>query len=230
MNLHLFSTAGEDGLDEIVAVCRPYLEKRSEASVAYLPLASLSPEKWLAFTEKAFNGLARLATLNTESMSEPDMEAILRRAHLVLIPGGNTYLLNHRLHLSQLMPFLRKKILGGLPLAAFSAGTVLCGANILTANDVNMVDTPYFKGLEVTPFNFNVHYPVDPLAQAARDGWLSDYHVFHDNPVLLLADGAYVQVEKGGTRLVRGEAWILRAGIDKEKLETGLAIKLNPVA
>ena len=68
------------------------------------------------------------------------MEAILRRAAAVYIPGGNTFLLNHRLHAGGLLPYLRKKIQTGLPVAAFSAGTILCGPNILTSKDMNTVD------------------------------------------------------------------------------------------
>jgi dipeptidase E len=155
------------------------------------------------------------------------MEALLRDAVLVYIPGGNTFLLNHRLHISGLMPYLKKKIKAGLPVVAFSAGTVLCGPNILTSNDINMVDTSHFKGLEATPFNFNVHYPEDPLARAVRDDWLSEYHTFHDNPVILMADGAYMRVEGKKTTLVRGEAWIRHPGQEKQKLELGAAIKAN---
>ena len=221
MNLRLFSFLD---LNDTVDACRPYLEKQSEASVAYLPLASLVPERWLDQIEREFKGLARLAIVNTETMPADEIEAILRRAHLVLIPGGNTYLLNHRLQLSRLAAFLRKKIQSGLPLVASSAGTVLCGPNILTTNDLNMVDTPYFKSLDLAPFNFNVHYPTDPVAQAERDERLADYHVFHDNPVLLLTDSACVQIDKGGTKLVHGEAWILRAGKEKERLEPGQAV------
>ena len=46
MHLHLFSDPG-DGLRNIIEVSRPYLEDKDEATVAYLPLASLYAEKWL---------------------------------------------------------------------------------------------------------------------------------------------------------------------------------------
>jgi len=227
MNLHLFSTPGQDYLRDILAASRTYLEGKPEASLAYLPLATLSPEKWLEFTEKSFGGLARIEPINTESMDEPEMEAILRRARLVFIPGGNTFLLNHRLHTSRLMPFLRKKVQAGLPLVACSAGTVLCGPDVLTSRDLNMVPTTHFTGLNVSPFNFSVHYPEDEQGRADRDAWLSEYHVFHQHPVIILADGACVRVEKNKTSLESGEAWILRPGQEKKKLDPGVAIPVN---
>jgi dipeptidase E len=217
--LHLFCLPGRNDIRHILEAARPYLEDKSDALVAYLPLASLA-DQWQEYTEKAFRGLARVETINTELMTLPEMESILRRATLAYIPGGNTFLLSHRLHLSKLMPYLRKKVQAGLPVLAFSAGTVLCGPNILTSNDLNMAETPHFAGLEATPFNFNVHYTGDP----ARDEWLLEYHVFHDNPMVLMADDAYVRVEKQKATLVRGEAWVWRQGQEKEKLVAGQVI------
>jgi peptidase E len=215
INLHLFSTPGED-LRDILEACRPHLQHKSEPLVAYLPLASLS-NRWQTVTEQAFKGLARIETVNTETMTFAEMEAILRRAHVVYIPGGNTFLLAHRLHASQLMPYLRKKLQAGLPMVAFSAGIILCGPNILTSRDMNMVETPHFGGLNLTPFNFHVHYDDDIY----RDDWLGDYHVFQPNPVILMADDAYVRVDGKKTSLVRGNAWVLRRGQEKEKLVPG---------
>ena len=113
-----------------------------------------------------------------------------------------------------------------MPVVAFSAGTVLCGKNILTSNNLNIIPTTYFKGLEASPFNFNVHYPDDPLARAVRDDWLSEYHTFQDNPVLLMADGAYVRVDGKKTTLACGPAWILRKGQEKQELEEGKQIMI----
>jgi hypothetical protein len=56
------------------------------------------------------------------------------------------------------------------------------------------------------------------------DDWLADYHFFHDNPIIMLSDGAYVKVEGKKTTLVRGEAWVLRKDSDKEKIEEGESI------
>jgi dipeptidase E len=223
MNLHLFSTPGKDNIHAILEACRPTLEGKEDPVVAYFPAGSLG-DTFQEYTEKAFRGLTRVQTINTELMTLAEMEAILRSAALVYIPGGNTFLLNHRLHVSKIMDYLRKKVTAGLPLVAFSAGTVLCGPNVLTSNDMNTVETPYFQGLNVTPFNFNSHYPEDEYARAVRDNWLSEYHVFHENPILMLSDGAYVKVEGKNTQLVRGEAWILRKGQDKQKLAPGKAI------
>ncbi len=227
MDLHLFSSPGKGDIRFILEAARPYLVEKERPVVAYLPAASLE-FTWQEYTEKAFSGLARVETIDTELMTLPEMEAILRAAALVYLPGGNTYFLLQRLHLCKLFDHLRKKIAAGLPLIAFSAGTVLCGPNILTSNDMNTVETGHFKGLDLTPFNFSVHYPEDGAFQVWWDEWLLDYHVFHDNPIVLMADDAYVKVEGKKTTLVRGEAWVLHPGREKQELEAGKVIEVNP--
>lgn len=220
-NLHLFSSPGENDIRYILDASRPYFDGRDDPTLAYLPMASLA-DGWHAFTQKSFSGLARVALLNTETMTFPEMESILRKSHALYIPGGNTFLLNHRLHVSRLNVYLRKNILAGLPLLAFSAGAILCGPNILTSSDMNMLETPHFDGLNLLPFNLYAHYEDDPN----QDEWLSDFHVFQPNPVILLEDGAYLRVEGKKTSLVRGAAWILRRGDEKEKLPVGSQIML----
>jgi dipeptidase E len=223
MNLHLFSTPGDD-IRDIVEASRPYLEDKEDSTVAYLPLASLYVERWLEQAERAFKGLARLETVNAELMAQKEIEEVIRRASVVYVPGGNTFLLNHRLHVSGVMPYLQRAVKSGLPLIGFSAGMVLCGPNILTSKDMNTVETPHFDGLAVSSFNFSAHYPLDTYGQSVKDEWLADYHFFHDNPVIMLSDGAYVMVEGKKTTLVRGEAYIVRKDSDKEKIEEGESI------
>jgi len=223
IDLHLFSTPG-DNIRHIVEASRPYLENEDDPTVAYMPLASLYAEKWLEDNERAFKGLARLETVNAELMPQKEIEEIIRKSSLVYIPGGNTFLLNHRLYACGIMPYLKKKVGSGLPVVAFSAGSILCGSNILTANDMNTVETNYFDGLNATSFNFFAHYPLDAHGQSVQDAWLADYHFFHDNPVIMLCDGAYVRVEGKKTTLVRGEAYVMRKDSEKEKLKEGRAI------
>jgi peptidase E len=221
VKLHLFSTPGIDDLRYIVEASRPYLEGKENASVAYLPLASLYAERWLGFMQDAFKDLATVDLINAETMSLPEIQDILRRAAVLYIPGGNTFLLNHRLHITKLMPYL-SKLVQTMPVVAHSAGTILCGQNILTAKDLNSVGTTYFDGLKAVPYNFLVHYGEDgSFLQGVHDNWLADYHVFQDNPVVMMCDDAHIRVEGKRTFLECGNAWILREGREKEKLEPG---------
>ena len=226
MHLHLFSTPGEKDLRNVVEASRPYLEDKDDPVIAYLPLASLYAEKWHALHEGAFRGLGRLVEVNAELMTQREIENLIRDAALVYITGGNTFLLNHRLHSSGMMPYLKKKIQNGLPVVGFSAGMVLCGPNILTSRDMNTVETTHFDSLNVSPFNYLAHYPKDGFGQSVVDDWLGDYHFFHDNPVILVCDDGYVKMDGKKTSLVRGEVYLLRKDQEKERLEEGRLINL----
>jgi dipeptidase E len=217
INLHLLSTPGERDIRWVLEACRPYVEDRDAPTVAFLPQAGLNVNHWLEYTVRSFEKLARVELIDTEQMDLPKMETVIRKAHVVYLSGGNTFLLNHRLHISGLVPYLRKKVQAGLPVVGFSAGMILCGQNILTSSDMNSVETNHFDGLKASPFNFFAHY----TGAADQDDWLSEYHSFHDNPVIMLSDGAYVQVEGRKTILARGDAWVLRKDSEKEKVEAG---------
>lgn len=220
IDLHLFSTPGDRDIRWVIDACKPYLQDKDEPTVAFLPQASLNVNQWLDYTTRSFEKLARVELIDTERMDLPKMESVIRKAHVVYISGGNTFLLNHRLHISGLMPYLKKKIQSGLPLVGFSAGMIVCGPNILTSSDMNSVETSRFDGLAVSPFNFYPHYEDD----IHQDDWLSEYHSFHDNPVIMLSDGAYVKVEGKRTTLVRGGAWVLRKDEEKIKVDEGESI------
>ncbi|HSO10962.1 MAG TPA: Type 1 glutamine amidotransferase-like domain-containing protein [Anaerolineales bacterium] len=224
INLHLFSTPGDRDIRWVLEACRPYLVKKPEPVVAFMPQASLDVNSWMDYTVRAFDGFAKIELIDTERMDLPTMESIIRRAQVAYISGGNTFLLNHRLHVSGLMPYLRKKIQAGLPMVGFSAGMIVCGPNMLTSKDLNSVPTTHFDSLNVSPFNYFAHYATDAYGQSMHDDWLSDYHSFHDNPVIMLCDGAYLTVEGKKTTLVRGDVWILRKDSEKEKLVEGETI------
>jgi len=226
MPLHLFSTPGKDDLRYIIEASRPYLENKDGPTIAYLPLALLYAEKWREMTEDAFKGLGQLVEVNAELMTQREIENVIRDAALVYIPGGNTFLLNHRLHACGVMPYLKKKVQNGLPVVGFSAGAILCGPNILTSRDMNTVETTFFDGLNATPFNFKPHYPKDAYGQSVLDDWLTDYHFFHDNPVIMMCDDAHVKVDGKKTSLVQGEVYILRKDEEKEQLDEGKLIRL----
>ena len=221
INLHLFSTPGDRDIRWVLDACRPYLADKEDATVAFLPQAWLNVRHWLDYTVRSFKGLAQIELIDTEQMDLPALEAIIRRAQVVYISGGNTFLLNHRLHVSGLMPYLRKKVQAGLPVVGFSAGMILCGQNILTSSDMNSVETNHFDALKASPFNFFAHYNADEYGQSMQDDWLSEYHSFHDNPVIMLNDGAYLKVEGKKTTLVRGDGWILKRDSETERLVVG---------
>jgi peptidase E len=223
MQLHLFSSPGERDIRYIVEASHPYLAAAAQPVIAYLPAASWRAN-WLEYTEKAFAGLGEVAYIDTETMPRAAIQMVLDRATVLYIPGGNTFLLNHRLHRYGLIDDLRQRLQAGLPLVAFSAGAILCGANVLTAKDMNLCATTNFTSLNLAPHNFAMHYPTDEATRAYLDDWLLDYHAYHDNPILALQDGAYLSVDKQELVVKAGVCWLLAKGQARRQLAGALSI------
>ncbi len=210
MQIHLFSTPGESFLDDILAASKQVLESQDAPVVAYLPAAA-EERHFVRETRAGFRGIAEVRSIKPEIHPLTQMRSVLDRASLLYIPGGNTYLAAFRLHASGLMGDIRKRILGGLPLVAFSAGTVLCGVDILTTNDRNECGCTQFSGFGLIPYNFNVHYPPEEGEERnERDTRLLAYAREHHRNVLALADGAYLLIEDSKIHLMKGSVWEFR--------------------
>ncbi len=226
MELHLLCIPGERDIRNILEASRPYLAVQAQPVVAYLPAASYR-KNWLEYTEKAFQGLAKVELIDAETMQPGEVEAILDRAGVIYISGGNTFLLSYRLHERGLVDGIRRHILEGLPVAAFSAGTILCGPNVLTSGDMNMCGTFHFGGLGLVPYNFCVHYPAGELERSEQDGWLSEYFAYHTNPILIMDDGAYLKASQAEITVVRGNCWLLEKDAPQKEVEIGQKLSLK---
>jgi len=221
MLLHLFSVPGEPFLANITAAAQQILVGLRKPLVAYLPAAA-EERHFVRETKAAFRGIAEVRAIKPEIHTVSQMQFVLDRAALLYIPGGNTYLAATRLHTAGLMDDLRKRILDGLPLVAFSAGTVLCGIDILTSNDTNDCGCTNYAGFGLVPFNFNVHYPsVEGEERQRRDARLQAYKMGHNRLILALEDGAYILVKDGNVKVIKGPVWKFQ-GQKKEHLHDKL--------
>lgn len=221
MNLHLFSTPGEPMLHDIVRACRSALAGSKAPVVAYLPAAATG-SLWMDQTRDAFRDVADVRLIDLDRMERTDIDIALDQASLLYIPGGNTFRLLQRLHHRGLMESLKRRIRTSLPLAAFSAGTVLCGQDILTTSDMTVCAATEFGGLALTRFNFHVHYPAqEGPGRENRDERLTAYHGFHPHPVLALEDGAYLRVRGEDVELVAGRCWRFDPGHARIPLSLG---------
>lgn len=218
MELHLLSSQGDWPIQDIVKACRPLLEDQDHPTLAYLPAASVG-NRFVEVTEEAFDGLARVLTLDAQTDDRDGLLTALDGASVLYVPGGNTYLLSKRLHAARVVEEVRARVLGGLPLVAFSAGTVFCGMNVLTTNDMNCCACDSFTGLGLVPCNFNVHYPPDGEERELRDDRIWEYHRFFDHPVLTLEDGCHLRVVDDSIQLVEGRCRLLQK--DGTNIEIG---------
>jgi phosphohistidine phosphatase len=233
MQIHLFSSAGEQGIEYILEAARAILADKPKPIVAYLSAANVS-YLWVRETRKAFRGLARVKVIDVARQPLARILATLDRADLLYIPGGNTYLLAKCLHAvrvpklhqaagaADLITEIRQRVLVGLPLVCSSAGSVLCGPDILTTNDANECECADFEGLDLLPFNLSVHFPNKPGEERqAREERLQEFLTLHpERYVLALEDGAYLRVAHDAIQVVRGYIWEVKPGEAARLLHT----------
>jgi dipeptidase E len=217
MELHLFSSPGEGDIRYIVEAVKGVTTGKPGATLAYLPTANLH-SNFLDYTVKTFMGIAEVNLIDVESMSFSEVEQVLSNASALYISGGNTYFLAYKLHQYNLVNLIREKVKGGLPLVAFSAGTIFAGLNILTTDDFNACGSTKFAGLELVPHNFVVHLPDDSEKQTEYDFRVKEYHIFYPNDVYALEDGTYFRVTNEKIELVQGNAWLYERGQERKKL------------
>jgi peptidase E len=218
MQCCLFSSAPEPSPSALVELVLRMLGERKHPLIAYLPAGNLQ-RHFVREVKGFFRGIAEVSAIKPEIHPIKRVLSILDHADLLLIPGGNTYLMAQRLHKIGLVGELRQRIVDGLPLVTLSAGTVLCGQDILTTNDINCCGCTQFEGLQLFPFNFNVHYPSSPIeAQQERDERLEEYQFFHDTPILALEDGACVQAGEHGLQTSAG-VWEFKHGLKVKRAE-----------
>lgn len=207
MDVHLFSSPGESQLVHIVEACRVSLRRQPHPVVAYVP-APCVQRFFVDMTRAAFADLAEVRVIDVEQLTREEVAASLALASMIYVPGGNTYLLSHRLHRSGVFGLLRERVIQGVPFVGFSAGAVMCGPTVLTTSDINCCACTTFSGFGFLPYQVGAHYRSD--VEESRVVWgrrLQEFHVFNDTPVLMLEDSAYVRVLDGSLALVRGVCW-----------------------
>ncbi|RUO36528.1 dipeptidase PepE [Aliidiomarina sanyensis] len=126
-------------------------------TIVFIPYAGVLTS-YAEYTEKVQRALADMGMhiRGIESYANP-REAI-SQADGVLVGGGNTFVLLNTLYQYGVLDPLRKRILGGMPYAGWSAGANLAGLTIRTTNDMPIIEPPSFTALGVVPFQINPHY------------------------------------------------------------------------
>jgi dipeptidase E len=157
-------------------------------------------------------------------------EAILK-AEAIFTGGGNTFELVHQLYKQAIFDVLKEVVENGTPYLGTSAGSNICGVNMMNTNDMPIVYPPSFKTLEFIPFNINAHY-LDPVEGSTHMGEtratrIKEFHVYNAVSVVGLREGSWLEVA-GNTIILKGN---LSARIFKQneipfELESGSEVVL----
>jgi dipeptidase E len=192
----------------------------------FIPWARPSGVSHERYTESFRTALATIDCAVTGIHEADDPVAAVAAARSVYIGGGNTFVLLRALYESGVVRALRGRVDEGLHYMGSSAGANVAGRSIGTTNDMPIVYPPSFDALGLVPFNINPHY-LDPAPGSThmgetRETRIREFHVFNEQPVVGLREGAWLEVT-GDTARVGGDTGglLFTQGADPAPLQAG---------
>ncbi len=230
MRLMLVSNTGTPYYEHCRAELAGFLGPST--SVAFVTAASLVEEaRYFQLARESLEGSAAVGELLHVPWQDEGVD-LLDRVDAVFVGGGNTFVLLHRLLESGLLDAIRKRVEGGLAYVGVSAGANVCGPNVLTTNDWNVISLTSFEALGFVPFNLNPHYlergSPEARASETRDDRIREYHVLWSNPVIGLEEETLLQIEDGVARVAgRGRARLFERMTEPRWFASGDALPLE---
>lgn len=177
-------------------------------TVLFIPYArpgGISYDEYTQIVKKAFATI-QIDVQGIHQFKNP--KEALKSAEAIFTGGGNTFELVNQLYANDILSTLKKVLENGTPYLGTSAGSNICGVNMMNTNDMPIVYPPSFTTLGCIPFNINAHY-LDPLLGSkhkgeTRETRIKEFHVFNTIDVLGLREGSWLNV-LGDTITLKGE-------------------------
>ncbi len=200
-------------------------------TLLFIPYASPSGISYDDYTAKAKAAFSTIG-INVKGIHEfkNPKEAILN-AEAIFTGGGNTFELVNQLYKQDIFDVLKEVVENGTPYLGTSAGSNICGVNMMNTNDMPIVYPPSFKTLEFIPFNINAHY-LDPVEGSTHMGEtratrIKEFHVYNTTPVIGLREGSWLEVD-GNSILLKGKlsARVFKQNEKPFELESGSEVVL----
>lgn len=168
-------------------------------TLVFIPFARPGGITYDAYTEIAKKAFSKI-DIDVKGVHEfENKEKAILNAEAIFTGGGNTFELVNQLYTNNVLGILKDVLENGTPYLGTSAGSNICGVNMMNTNDMPIVYPPSFKTLECIPFNINVHY-LDPIEGSThmgetRETRIKEFHVFNETAVLGLREGSWLFVE-----------------------------------
>jgi dipeptidase E len=196
--------------------------------IPYARPGGISYDEYTAIAKSAFSKL----NIHVKGIHEFEnsIEAI-KKSEAIFTGGGNTFELVNQIYKNDVLTTLKEVINAGTPYLGTSAGSNICGVNMMNTNDMPIVYPPSFTTLECIPFNINAHY-LDPIEGSThmgetRETRIKEFHVFNEIPVLGLREGSWLEVSED-TITLKGNhtARLFLQHQNPIELESGVEVKL----
>jgi len=138
-----------------------------------------------------------------------DAVTAVNNAQAIVIGGGNTFHLLHKLYENNLISAINEKVDNGTPYIGWSAGSNVAGASICTTNDMPIIEPKSFTALNLVPFQLNPHYTdFNPPGHngETREQRLAEFMVVNpDMPIVGIVEGSALKLENNKLSLLANE-------------------------
>ena len=167
-------------------------------NLLFIPYARPSGITYDAYTDIARKAFAAI-NIEVKGIHEfISPKQAIQSAEAIFTGGGNTFELVNQLYKNEVLVTLKETLESGTPYLGTSAGSNICGINMMNTNDMPIVYPPSFKTLGCIPFNINAHY-LDPIKGSTHKGEtretrIKEFHVFNKTSVLGLREGSWLEV------------------------------------
>lgn len=211
MELLLLSTGGSPFLEHALPEVYWFLNGRTKVGFV---TAALEPDKDIpdeaAYFERAKKAFSRIRVevVHVRWDDPTTFDFVALGVQAIVVGGGNTYQLLHRLRAHGLFGVISVAVHDGMPYIGASAGANVAGWNIGCTNDWNTmgwrgIDVSNdlggpFRGFQFVPWTVNPHFVSGKIPGAphgeAREDRIRGYHPHHQNPVLGLPERTHIHV------------------------------------
>lgn len=203
--------------------------------IAFVPFAAPEAQQddYVARVAPVFGELG-CETIGLHRESDP--ARTLATCDVVVIGGGNSFLLLRSLYRTGLIKTIAHRVKDGLPYLGWSAGSNMACPTIMTTNDMPIVEPPSLKAMHLIPFQINPHYTEATIpghGGESRDQRLAEYLALNpEMAVVGLREGALLHVRQHQMELVGKDMRVFRSGSEPVTVEAGTVLHtdLRPVA
>lgn len=198
-------------------------------TILFIPYARASGKTYDDYTHIARTAFATIDKKVVGIHEFDNPKEAVQKAEAIFTGGGNTFELVNQLYKNDIISDLQQVLSKGTPYLGTSAGSNICGVNMMNTNDMPIVYPPSFDTLKMIPFNINAHY-LDPNPNSkhmgeTRETRIKEFHVFNSTAVLGLREGSWLEV-KGDSIVLKGNltARFFERNIAPTEIETGKEI------